>query len=116
MVESLYWKEELDRIATAIRPVSKPRRWSERAVGIVERDVMIGFFIVRRMIELHKVSSSIAGMQLEVFKTPTSKKVTLLNNHALEENYDWGAEEAVKRKASYITNQCRRGKWRRIWV
>ena len=55
MIESCYWKEELQRIATLIRPVANPKRWSERHHCTVERDIIIGFFIVRRLIELHKV-------------------------------------------------------------
>ena len=104
-IESLYWKEELARIARTIRPVPKPRRWSERAVCTVERDVMIGFFVVRRMIELQKVSSRVASMQVDVFSAPVAKKVTLLNRFAIEENYDWNAEQALKRPVLYVANQ-----------
>ena len=82
-IESLYWKEELARIAKTIRPVPKPKRWSERAVCTVERDVMIGFFIVRRMIELYKVSARIAKMKIDVFGTPTVKNIMLLNRFSL---------------------------------
>lgn len=104
-IESLYWKEELSRIAKAIRPVAKPKRWSERAVCTVERDVMIGFFIVRRMIELHKVSSAIADMKLNVFGTPVLKNINKMSRFSLEENYDWQAEKAEQKPATYICNQ-----------
>ncbi|MGY3439380.1 MULTISPECIES: hypothetical protein [unclassified Marinovum] len=104
-IESLYWKEDLARIAKTIRPVPKPKRWSERAVCTVERDVMIGFFIVRRMIELHKVSSRIAKMKVDVFGTPTVKNVTFLNRFSLEENYDWEAEKLEKKSVAYVCNQ-----------
>lgn len=106
MFESLYWKEELDRITRTLRPVPKPKRWSERAVGTVERDVMIGFFIVRRMIELHKVSSRVTDMNLDVFSTPVTKNITKLNWHRLEENYDWDAECTEQKSVIYICNQC----------
>ncbi|WP_374428716.1 hypothetical protein [Tabrizicola sp.] len=105
-IESLYWKEELARIAKTIRPVLKPKRWSERAVCTVERDVMIGFFIVRRLIELHKVSSRIADKKLNVFCAPVTQSITKGNWHRLEENYDWNAEKAEKKSVSYLSNQC----------
>lgn len=104
-IESLYWKEELARIAKTIRPVPKPKRWSERAVCTVERDVMIGFFIVRRMIELHKVSARIAKIKIDVFGTPTVKNITLLNRFSLEENYDWDAEKVENKSVAYVCNQ-----------
>lgn len=105
MIESIYWKEELTRIAKTIQPVVKPKRWTERAACIVERDVMIGFFIVRRMIELKKVSSKIAKMRLEVFSSPVTKKITWINSHKLDENYDWKAEKTEYKPTLYICNQ-----------
>lgn len=105
-IESLYWKEELARIAKTIRPASKPKRWSERAVCVVERDVMIGFFIVRRMVELYKVSSVISKMQLDVFSAPVTTNVTKMNRFALEENYNSNAEKAERKSVAYICNQC----------
>jgi len=105
-IESLYWKEELARIAKTIRPVPKPKRWSERAVCTVERDVMIGFFIVRRLIELHRVSSLIADRKLSVFSAPVTTSITKRNWHSLEENYDWKAEKAEQKTVSYLCNQC----------
>jgi hypothetical protein len=105
-VESLYWKEELARIAKTIRPVLKPKRWSERAVCTVERDVMIGFFIVRRLIELQKVSPLIVDKKLDVFSAPATKDITKINWHCLEENYDWKAEKADQKSVSFLSNQC----------
>ena len=105
-IGSLYWKEELARIAKTIRPVPKPKRWSERAVCTVERDVMIGFFIIRRLIELHKVSLLIADKKLDVFSAPVTKNITKSNWHRLEENYDWKAEKAERKPVSYLSNQC----------
>ena len=105
-IESLYWKEELARIAKSIRPVAKPKRWSERAVCTVERDVMVGCFMVRRMVELHKVSSRVAKLQLDVFSAPVVKAVTKMSRFSVEENYDWNAEKAEKKPVLYVCNQC----------
>jgi hypothetical protein len=105
-IESLYWKEELTRIAKLIRPVARPKRWSERAVCTVERDVMIGCFIVRRLIELHKVSSRVAKLQLGVFSVPVIKDVNKMSRFSIEENYDWKVEKAESKAVSYICNQC----------
>ena len=106
MIESLYWKEKLAQIAKSIRPITMPKRWSERAVCSVERDVMIGFFIVRRLMELHKVSSGITEMRLDVFSAPTTKNVTKLDQVAIDENYDWNAERVEKKQVLYICHQC----------
>jgi hypothetical protein len=106
MIESCYWKEELHRIAKAIKPRRKAARWSERNLCIVERDLMIGFFIVRRLIELHKVSSKTREFQLDLFACPrTSKprKISGLNN--LWELYDLNKEKRERKKPMYVSNQ-----------
>ncbi|RWQ38436.1 MAG: hypothetical protein EOS20_09195 [Mesorhizobium sp.] len=104
-IESLYWKEELARIIKTIRPVTKPKRWSERAVCTAERDVMIGFFIVRRMIELHKVSSRVANLQLDLYSAPVTKNVTKINRFSVDKNYDWKAEKSERKPVLYVCNQ-----------
>jgi hypothetical protein len=106
VIESFYWKDELARIAKSIRPVAKPKRWSERAVCTVERDVMVGCFMVRRMVELHKVSSRVANLQMDVFSAPVVRAVTKVSRFSVEKNYDWNAEKAEKKSILYVCNQC----------
>lgn len=67
---------------------------------------MIGFFIVRRMIELHKVSSATRDMTLRVFSVPAlGKRVTRMNRHDIEELYDLGRERHETKKPLYLSNQ-----------
>jgi hypothetical protein len=106
MIESCYWKEELERIAKTIRPVQKPVRWSERAHCVVERDLMIGFFIVRRLIELHKVSSKTRDYSMTVFSCPVRvKHVHRMNAHDHCETYDLQNEKRASKKPFYLSNQ-----------
>ena len=72
MIESRFWKERLRRIAWQIRRVSKPPRWTERAHCTVEMDLMIGFFMVRRLIELHKVSSRVRDFAMGIYSSPNA--------------------------------------------
>jgi len=106
MIESCYWKEELKRIAKSIRRTERPARWSERALCIVERDLMLGFFMVRRLIELHKVSTLTRNFQMRVFSCPTrGKHVTRLNHHRIDELYNLDNEERQTKKPLYLSNQ-----------
>jgi hypothetical protein len=106
MIESCYWKEELQRIARLLKPSKNPPRWSERAHCVLERELIVGFFILRRMIELNKVSSGIRDRQLKVFNyLATGKKVTRLNGHDVVELYDMEKENSVTKKPFYISNQ-----------
>lgn len=106
MIESRFWKEELRRIAATVRRVSKPPRRSERAHCIVERDLMIGFFLLRRLIELNKVSSAIKNRQLCIFSYKAKgKPVTWINAHKLWELYDMKNEVAEVKRPLYVSNQ-----------
>ena len=106
MIESRYWKEELARIAKTIKPLRKPPRWSERAHCVVERNLMIGFFIIRRLIELNKVSSRTRDYGLKVYACSTiGIDVTQLNQGGFFETYDLENEKQETKKPLYISNQ-----------
>jgi hypothetical protein len=106
MIESRYWKEELRRIADSVRRVARPPRWTERALCIVERDLMIGFFLLRRLIELHRVSSAISNKQVRIFcYKARGKAVTKMNGHRIWELYDMENEVALTKKPLYVSNQ-----------
>jgi hypothetical protein len=106
IIESRYWKEELARIAKTLRPAKNPVRRSERAVCVIERDIMVGFFIVRRLIELHKVSSATRDHAMTVFSFPArGEQVTLSNNHRIDELYKLENERRESKKPLYLSNQ-----------
>lgn len=106
MIESAYWKEELLRIAKDLRPVPNPKRWTERGHAVLERDIMIGFFIVRRLVELKKVSSATANFVMDVFAAPaTGKPVSYWSRHDIWEVYDLVKEKPERKKALYMSNQ-----------
>ncbi len=67
---------------------------------------MIGFFIVRRMIELNKVSSRVAKLKLNVFSAPVTKHVNKKSRFFVHENYNWDAEKSEQKAVLYICNQC----------
>ena len=67
---------------------------------------MLGFFIVRRLIELHKVSSLTRDFQMSVFSCPTrGKRVHGLNHHRIDELYDLEKERRETKTPLYISNQ-----------
>jgi hypothetical protein len=106
MIESRYWKEELRRIAWSARPVSAPKRWSERTHCVLERDIMVGFFMLRRLIELHKVSAAIRNFGMQVYFAPNrGKQVNRLNSGDLDSLYDFAREKKQTKKPMYMSNQ-----------
>jgi hypothetical protein len=67
---------------------------------------MIGFFIIRRMIELNKVSSATKSLELKVFSCPNRGKHVTKHNHCdVDKLYDFDNEKPTAKKASYLSNQ-----------
>ncbi len=67
---------------------------------------MLGFFMVRRLIESHKVSSTTRDFTMKVFSCPTrGKHVTRMNHHRLDEIYDLENERHQTKKPLYLSNQ-----------
>jgi hypothetical protein len=104
-IESVYWREELSRISRLLKPSKFPKRWSERQSCTIERDVMIGFFIVRRLIELDRVGVDAKDLMLSVFRNTPIKNITFLNKFELHENYDWDKIIEEKASVTLVANQ-----------
>ena len=105
-MESLYWKEFLAETAKDIRRVPRPKRLTQRRYEIVDRNIAISFFVLRRLIERHKVSKKVLDFRLEMFLWPSTVKVpTSLNNHRIDELYNSSKEQAQTKHPMYICNQ-----------
>lgn len=74
--DSQYWREELVRIARALRPKANPPRWSPRAQNVLERDIAIGFFVVRKLYEHNKLSSLAHYTDVQVLEYPRAVTTT----------------------------------------
>lgn len=67
---------------------------------------MLGFFIVRRLIELHKVSSAARDFTMTVYSCPArGKHVRRWNEHDIYELYDLEKERRERKKPLYLSNQ-----------
>ena len=67
---------------------------------------MLGFFIVRRLIELHKLSSASRDLSMKVFSCPSrGKHIHRWNGHDIYELYDLANERSETKKPLYISNQ-----------
>ncbi len=67
---------------------------------------MVGFFLLRRLIELKRVSTFTRNNGLKVFCCRSvGKPVTQINCHRIDELYALDREIAVNKKPAYIANQ-----------
>ena len=57
ITDSIPWKHELHKMATALERKARLRRWTERTGFLVERDVMLGAYAIRKLIDTPGKSS-----------------------------------------------------------
>jgi hypothetical protein len=106
MIESRYWKEDLLAHARRLRPVKRPKRWSERGVVNFEKELMISFFMVRALLERGKLSTKVQSHKVQVTKYPwNGKPVTILNFADVDELYDFGKSVESSASVGFISNQ-----------
>jgi len=106
MIESVYWKEDLLEHARRLKPVAKPPRWSERRVVNFEKELIISFFCIRKLIEADKVSNKSKQYRADVFcYAPKDKKITKMNQWDIDDIYDLQNEKSVRRNILFLANQ-----------
>lgn len=64
--DSVPWKEDLLRLAQRLQSKAAQQRWVERTGYLVERDIMIGAFSVRKLVESKKISGEVEQMRWPV--------------------------------------------------
>jgi len=87
-------------------PIKKPARWSAKLGVNFEKDLIISFFMIRKLLETHKVSKKSYSYRATVscYK-PTGKKITRLNHTSLEKIYDLENEQKIQKGIVFIANQ-----------
>ena len=107
IAESYYWRNELLKRAESLKKNKYfNRRWIDSQYGNLEKNVMIGFYIIRKLIESQKLTNKLVSTNLNGLKYPTSKNgITIFNNHRIEEFYDLENPQKAKFKLDFLINQ-----------
>lgn len=84
--DSLYWKDELLKLSQKVGLRLAQRRWSQRSLFAVEKEVFIGFYSIRKLIESKKISSPISGKNYKVREFPRNSQpdISLIDNPSKE--------------------------------
>ena len=105
--ESFYWKNELLKISGKIFKRTKSKRyWTSSQEGTFEKEIMFGFYIIRKLIESKKLSNSLVSTKLVGRKfISNGKNVTILNNHRIDELYKLTDGKKEKFDLIFLCNQ-----------
>jgi len=105
-MESRYWKEMLSATARELAWKKNPKRLTFRRCEIIERDVILSFFIIRRLIELSRVSRKTIDFKFAVYSCPfNGRKMSPIDRIGIEKSYDIENEQTITKKMIYIANQ-----------
>jgi len=104
--ESYYWKKDLLKIA---RKLSKRKTlviWTDVDFGEFEKEIMFGFYIIRKLADARKLSSSTMSNKLDARKIPNNGKIVhLMNHHRYWEFYDFEKAVVTKLDIKFLLNQ-----------
>ena len=104
--ESSLWKEDLLKIARRIDSLKNKKRYVERTVFNLEKDLFFAFYAIRKLIEAKKLSEEVLRTKINVNIFPTKgKNVTLLNWHKLEDLFDFDKRKQGSFKIEFLCNQ-----------
>lgn len=104
--DSVPWKEDLLRVALALEQRTTQRRWTERTSYLVERDIMIGAYAIRRLDESRKISDQLRSKSVRVRRYDLKgKPLDVWTRHEFYEHYDMGLATEVDLSLGDFCNQ-----------
>lgn len=105
--ESYYWKKELLKISKSIKKrIQYNKEWNDKKYAEFEKEIMFGFYIIRKLLEAKKLTSDFDSLKLKCEVFPNNgKKLTLMNYHRFDENYDLEKPTIEKRELRFFINQ-----------
>ena len=104
--DSAYWKEEFFRNANRLKRRQTQRKWVERSHAGLEKDVMIGFYSIRKLIEAHKISDELRDRPVPLRGYPWSgRDVTYMNWDMIDRNYDLESPVSLQQSLAWIANK-----------
>lgn len=99
--ESQFWKEDLVKLALRLQKRRSQRRWPERSLAKLEKEVFIEFYSIRKLLEAKKLSEGLTKAQIpiEAFRYTGTAQITIYNwNRKVFDAYDF--KKALKEKVT----------------
>lgn len=105
--ESYYWKKELIVISKKIQSrINVKKNWTMSNYAKFEKEIMFGFYIIRKLMEASKLPNKICTSKIACIKyLNNGTSVTWLNNHRYHENYDFEKPKAEQQDLKFFINQ-----------
>jgi hypothetical protein len=84
-----YWRKDLYKLAKVIERRYRQKKWSSISFHNLEKEIFLGFFSIRKLIESKKVAKSICNLNYSITTYPYStNNLSLWKNPNPLNNYD----------------------------
>lgn len=104
--DSRIWKEQLLKKARKLSKWQLQRRWSNRSLVLMEQEIMLGFFAIRKLIDSHKVSDEIVSDLVDVSRVPaTGYGASQINAHKIDRLFDLESVTDSRERLRDLYNQ-----------
>ncbi|MCG9661031.1 hypothetical protein, partial [Vibrio mediterranei] len=103
---SKYWKDDLLKLADKLTMRLVQKRWGEKNFYTLEKELFLGFYSVRKLIESRKISDSVKNKNYKVRKIEFSGEPERLMPNSVDSDYDLvGYTEVSTLNTIQICNQ-----------
>jgi len=105
--ESYYWKQPLLESAMKFKEYQALEEIDEERYVKIEHDVFIGFYSIRKLLESDtKITDSLKNQKYDLgFFPHIANNVTWLNNHKIDEIYDFNKPQLENRYLWFIASR-----------
>jgi hypothetical protein len=106
MIDSVIWKDKLEKDLRTLRKRHNQRRWTERSIVLFERELMLTFFSIRALIEAGKLTDRMSHKEFKFITYPNKGKIVdEYTKYDVDEVFDLCSEIEQKISLKTLTHQ-----------
>jgi hypothetical protein len=107
VIESRYWREELNADIRWLRAKQEYKRWSEKQLVLYERKLILVAFQARTLLERPKVNDRVKALKLQAVRYPKigDRVFTVVGSGWPDDHFDLTSPEVVQLSILDVCNQ-----------
>jgi len=103
--ESSFWKDDLIKLADRLELRLVQTRWGNKNLYTLEKEIFLGFYSIRKLIESQKVSDSLKTKSYEINEFPYQGFPESITTHFKVGDYDLSKAKRVRITINQLCNQ-----------